>query len=100
MGEPVLIGSISHSPLSVELFSSVEPSRTVRPCQDGISLSVTVFGDDPDAPLEVDRFRSSRLMSAVDGWLMGNGDKLGMTVDQSDGRVEWQDDEGDHQLGK
>lgn len=102
MTEPVKIGILAESGLSIDLFSSIAPSREVCPSQDGLVLSVTVFGEDPDEPVQAAELKGTALVSALEKVLFEGGPKLGLRVNQSesDGRVEWESAEDNHSLSK
>ncbi len=94
MSAAVKIGHLSDSFVWLSVFSSVPPSGEVTGPEGGLTLSLTIFGNDPDEPLEGKQILGTGLVGAVKGWLVESGPRLGLAADGAGGKVEW---EIDHQ---
>jgi len=92
MSKPVKIGSLAKAPLRVELFSSVQPSREVLGSPDGVSLALTIFGEDSDSPLKSEQLVDGALLGAFDQSIIENGKRSGLAAK---GKVKWEPLEGD-----
>lgn len=98
MSSPVKIGHLTAGAVWLTVYSSVPPSREVVGSSEGLTLSVTVFGDDPDEPLKGHGVIGTGLVRAVDRFLVSSGLSLGLVVDKVGGKLEWE--AGQHKIGQ
>lgn len=89
MTAPVKLHTFKQSPLSLELLSSVRPSPHLEPAQDGVELCLTVYGEDPESSMGSAQMRASPLLRSIEGWLVEQGESLGVV--SGGGGVEWRD---------
>jgi len=93
MASPVKIGQLSYGGVWLTVFSSVPPSREVIGSSDGLTLSLTVFGDDPHEPIESSELIGKGLVEVVDRFLVSNGEGLGLAIEQHEEKLEWEAEE-------